>query len=111
MTSNKNREPGQERRAVRRHAITIDIEWEGLVGRQQGTISDISLLGCFVLCSGEVENGETVKLFFPVAEGMKVQFWCEVVNHVYEIGFAVKFIELNEAQEEFLKSIINSIDK
>lgn len=103
-----DRKDGKERRFSRRHSITIDIEWEGLVGRQQGTISDVSMLGCFVLCSGEVENGETVRLFFPIGDGVNVQFWGEVVNHVYEIGFGVRFIELSEAQHEFLEKLIKS---
>lgn len=107
----KDRRTGEERRISRRFAINIDIEWEGLVGRQQGTISDVSMLGCFVLCSGEVENGETVKLFFPIGDGMKVQFWGEVVNHVFEIGFGIRFIEQNEAQIDFLQKVISSIQK
>ncbi|NNE66798.1 MAG: PilZ domain-containing protein [Pyrinomonadaceae bacterium] len=107
----KDRRQGKERRVSRRFAITIDVEWEGLVGRQQGTISDVSMLGCFVLCSGEVENGETVKIFFPIGDGMKVQFWGEVVNHVYEIGFGVRFIEQNDSQIEFLEKLIGSIPK
>lgn len=102
---------GNDRRSEKRNAITIDVEWEGMVGRQQGTISDLSMAGCFILCSGEVENGETVKLFFPVADGMKVQFWCEIVNHVYEIGFGVRFIELNDTQKTFLHSLLKSINK
>lgn len=101
-------EKKEERRSVRRYSVEIEIEWEGLVGRQTGTVSDISSLGCFVLCSGEVENGENVKLFFPLAEGMKVQFWGEVVNHVFEIGFGVKFIEVNAAQREFLEEMVAS---
>ncbi len=101
-------EKREERRSVRRYSVEIEIEWEGLVGRQTGTVSDISSLGCFVLCSGEVENGENVKIFFPLAEGMKVQFWGEVVNHVFEIGFGVKFIEVNAAQREFLEEMVAS---
>jgi len=101
-------EKREERRSVRRYSVEIEIEWEGLVGRQTGTVSDISSLGCFVLCSGEVENGENVKLFFPLAEGMKVQFWGEIVNHVFEIGFGVKFIEVNAAQREFLEEMVAS---
>ena len=104
----KDRRTGNDRRVSRRFALNIDIEWESLVGRQRGTISDISLLGCFVLCSGEVDNGESVKIFIPIGDGMKVQFWGEVVNHVFEIGFGVKFIELNEPQKEFITKIINS---
>ncbi|MDH3493154.1 MAG: PilZ domain-containing protein [Acidobacteriota bacterium] len=107
----KDRRTGEERRHSRRYAINIDVEWEGMVGRQHGTISDVSMLGCFVLCSGEVENGETVKIFLPIGDGMRVQFWGEVVNHVFEIGFGLRFIELNEPQTEFLKRLIQSIKK
>ena len=110
MMSKKDRRVNEDRRAVRRYPIEIEIEWEGLIGRQQGTISDISSLGCFVLCSGEVEDGETIKLFIPIADGMKIQFWAEVVNHVLEIGFGVRFIELNEAQREFIEKIIESLN-
>jgi hypothetical protein len=67
-------------------------------------------MGCFVLCSGEVEDGETLKLFIPIADGMKIQFWAEVVNHVLEIGFGVRFIELNESQREFIEKIIESLN-
>ena len=94
---------------MRRYPVTMDIEWEGAVGRQRGTISDISSLGCFVLCSGEVENGENIELFLPLGGGMKVQFEGEVVNHVFEIGFGVKFVNLNSAQREFLESIIEPL--
>ncbi len=104
-----DRRTSEERRLGRRFAVNIEIEWEGLVGRQQGTIGDISSQGCFVLCSGEVENGETVKIFIPIGDGMKVQFWGEVVNHVFEIGFGLRFIELNKAQKEFLSKLIKNL--
>ncbi len=104
------RKTGEERRAVRRYPVTIEIEWEGEIGRQKGTISDISTLGCFILCSGEVEDGESLSIFIPLADGMKVQFSAVVVNHVYEIGFGVKFSELSEAQNDVLRSYIESAD-
>ncbi len=64
-------------------------------------------LGCFVLCSGEVEDGENVKIFFPLSDGRTIQFWGEVINHVFEIGFAVRFIELSKAQREFLEKFVD----
>ncbi len=106
----KDRRNGEERRSVRRYSINIDIEWEGLIGRQQGTISDISALGCFVLCSGEVENGESVKLFMPIGDGMKILFMGKVVNHVFEIGYGVRFIEMNASQQSFLDKFIESLN-
>ena len=105
----KDRRSGKDRRILERFPVNIDIEWEGLVGRKNGTISDISILGCFVLCSGEVEDGENVKIFFPLTDGRKIQFWGEVANHVFEIGFAIRFIELSEAQKDFLDKFTDTL--
>ena len=104
-----DRRAGIERRAVERFKVNIDVEWEGLIGRKAGTISDISPHGCFVLSSGEVEDGENVKIFLPLTDGRKIQFWGEVSNHVFEIGFAVKFIELSDAQKEFLEVYVDTL--
>ena len=106
-----DRRSGKERRETERHSVNIDVEWEGLVGRKKGTISDISRQGCFVLSSGEVEDSENVKIFLPLTDGMKVQFWGQVINHVFEIGFAIRFIELSPAQEDFLKKFVGSLRK
>ena len=104
-----DRRIGHERRAVPRYPVNIEIEWEGLVGEKSGTISDISAHGCFILCSGEVEDSETVKIYFPLTDGRKIQLWGEVANHVFEIGFAIKFIELSEAQAEFLEVFVDTL--
>ena len=104
-----DRRSGRDRRANERFEVNIEIEWEGLVGRKNGTISDLSTTGCFVLCSGEVEDGENVKIFFPLTDGRKIQFWGEVVNHVFEIGFAMRFIELSEAQKDFLEKFVDTL--
>ena len=107
--ANTERRAGGDRRSIKRFNVNIEVEWEGLIGRKAGTISDISPVGCFVLCSGEVEDGENVKVFFPLTDGRKIQFWGEVSNHVFEIGFAVKFIELSAAQKEFLEVFVDTL--
>ena len=106
-----DRRSGNERRNTERYSVNIDVEWEGMVGRKSGTLSDISREGCFVLSSGEVEDTENVKIFLPLTEGMKVQFWGQVINHVFEIGFAVRFIELSPAQKDFLEKFIETLKK
>jgi len=104
-----DRRRGSERRESPRYNVKIEIEWEAKIGRKAGIVNDISREGCFVLCSGEVEDGEKVKLFFPLSDGMKVQFLSAVVNHIYEIGFGVRFIELSVAQKGFLSKLIDSL--
>jgi hypothetical protein len=105
-----DRRTGGERRTAPRYNVNINIEWEAAAGRKQGTVNDISREGCFVLCSGEVEDGDRILLFFPLTDGIKVQFNCEVVNHIYEIGFGVKFIDPSPAQMDFLSKLIESIN-
>ena len=107
----KDRRSGKERRVIKRLVVNIKVEWEGANGRQQGAINDINRQGCFLLCSGEVEDGDYVKIFLPLGDKMKVQFWGEVVNHIYEIGFAVRFIELSDAQKELLERLVTKIEK
>jgi hypothetical protein len=105
----QDRRSGDDRRGIERYKANIKVEWEGLVGRKPGTISDLSVVGCFVLCSGEVEDGEMVKIYFPLTDGRNTELWGEVVNHVYEIGFAARFIELTEAQKDFLEVFVDTL--
>ena len=103
------RRSGHDRRSSDRFQVNIDIEWEGLVGRKNGTISDVSTMGCFVLSSGEVEDGESIRILFPLTDGRKIQFLGEVVNHVFDIGFAIRFTELSEAQKDFLEKFVDTL--
>ncbi len=114
MTSNRkasmtssDRRSGRDRRAAQRFRITVAVEYDAGNGRKPGTIADINDLGCFVLCDGDVRDGEAVQLYLPLTAGMKVPFPAEVTNHVYEIGFAARFIGLTEPQRDFLDSFID----
>ncbi len=82
------------------------MEWQASGPRQAGSISDVSLDGCFVLSSGDVGDGEAVRLFVPLADGMKVEFTGTVANHVAEIGFGFKFDQLSAAQRDVLGRLV-----
>jgi hypothetical protein len=102
-----DRRSGAERRAVGRSKVTLDVEWENVSGRHSGTLSDINEYGCFVLSSGEFTEGETLKLFLPIGEGMKLEIAGKVKNKVFEIGFALRFVGLTEAQKRVLREFIS----
>jgi hypothetical protein len=102
----QDRRSGNERRSSNRFPVEVDIEWETAGGRLSGTISDVSLDGCFVLGPGEVNDGDAVKLFVPLADGMKVQFDGTIANSVFEIGFGVRFSPLNAAQRDVLMQLV-----
>ena len=95
-----------ERRATNRYQIEVDVEWQASGDRSPGSISDVSLDGCFVLSSGDVQDGETIRLFVPLADGMKVEFSGRVANHVVEIGFGLKFDQLSAAQRDVLGRLV-----
>ena len=101
-----DRRKSDDRRGTKRYPVSIDIEWENHYGRRSGTLSDISEQGCFILSEVDVSDGELVKIFIPLSDGMKVQFLGQVANFVYEIGFAVLFLSLTEAQTEFLQNFV-----
>lgn len=104
-----DRRRGGDRRDSERYKVNVEVEWENSSGRHSGTISDISATGFFVLSSGEVEDGEAVKVLLPLTDGRKISFLGEVVNHIYEIGFAMRFIELSDAQKNFLEKLAEKL--
>ncbi|CAN5397093.1 hypothetical protein BH10ACI3_BH10ACI3_15230 [soil metagenome] len=107
----QDRRSGTERRGTNRYPVELDVEWQGSAGRAPGSLSDVSLDGCFVLSSGDVNDGENVRVFIPFADGMKVEFTGRVANHVFEIGFGIKFDQLTASQREVLIKIVRDTEQ
>jgi hypothetical protein len=101
-----DRRSGRDRRASDRYKVTIDIEWESSTGRRPGTISDISINGCFVLGGGDATDGEAVTLYFPIGDDMVYDVIGTVENHVPDIGFALKFRDLTTVQRALIAKIV-----
>ena len=104
-----DRRKGGDRRRSDRHGVAIDVDWENAEGRREGRVSDISMSGCFLLSGGEVEDGQAVCIFFPTKDGNKFDVSGEIVNHVFEVGFAVKFIDLTDPQIVFLHRLMEQV--
>ncbi|MCC7306315.1 MAG: PilZ domain-containing protein [Acidobacteria bacterium] len=105
--ANSDRRSGIDRRSHERLNVSIDMEWEGPGGRRNGTVSDLSVTGCFVLSSGNVQSGDTVNIYLPLGDGMKVQILGEVRNQAVEIGFAVRFIDPSDAQRSVIADLMS----
>src|SRR5678816_760247 len=101
-----DRRTSEDRRSKKRYPINLDVEWETHYGKRPGTLSDISEDGCFVLSEVDVSDGELVRVYIPLSDGMKVEFLGQVANFVYEIGFAVNFMSMTDAQKEFINSFM-----
>jgi hypothetical protein len=81
----------KERRAAPRVRVNLQSRWEGVLCKDNGTISDLSSNGCFVLTGGQVELKELIWLEISLPNDEPVHFWAEVVDMAEEIGFAVRF--------------------
>ena len=106
----QDRRSGTERRETIRYPVSIDVEWEVNSTRLAGTLSDVSFDGCFVLSSGEVKDGDQIRIFVPLADGMKVQFGGKIANYVFEIGFGVRFDQLSADQRKVLVNLVKATE-
>ena len=99
----------KDRRAAPRVRVKLPARWEGVLSRENATITDLSRNGCFVLSGGNVEIKELVSLEIQLTEQQKVNFWAEVVNQASEIGFALKFNSSSPEDEAALTKFLEGI--
>jgi hypothetical protein len=82
---------GMERRLTDRYMVHIRARWEGSRTRREGTVTDISTAGCFVLTEDiGVEKRELVKLELLLPGGV-ITLWGHVIYKADEIGFGIRF--------------------
>ncbi|MET0650478.1 MAG: PilZ domain-containing protein [Pyrinomonadaceae bacterium] len=88
-----------ERRLAERYKVNIRARWEGPRSRREGTVTDISTAGCFVLTEDiGVEKRELIKIELLLPGGV-ITLWGTVIYKADEIGFGVRFAP-NNAEEE-----------
>ena len=88
-----------ERRQHERINIYLRARWEGLLGCYDGTLSDISAGGCFILSESPTALRELIRLEIELHTGEWVKVWGEVTNQFPGVGFGVKYTELDEENE------------
>ena len=97
-----------ERRRAPRAEVNLPARWEGVLNRQEATVTNLSKSGCFVLSGGKVEPKELIRLEIAVPDGEAIYPWAEVVEEANEIGFAVRFTSMSDEDRlrlnQFLKS-------
>ena len=99
----------KERRSAPRARVKLAARWEGVLSRENATVTDISRNGCFVLTGGKVEMKELVWLEIHLTDNQAVNFWAEVVDAASEIGFALKFNSSSPEDEATLANYLEGI--
>lgn len=98
-----------ERRSAPRVRVSLPARWEGVLSRENATVTDLSRSGCFVLSGGKVEKKELVWLEIQIPDRGPVQFWTEVVEEATDIGFAVRFNSSSDEDEAVLAQFLESV--
>lgn len=108
MTTSDRRR-GPDRRRHTRLGLQLDVTWGDSLVRKPGLMSDLSPTGCFILSSGDVEDGDQVRIDIPLNTGGTLSLWGEIANHVRDIGFGVRFVALTDAQRDYLERFIDTL--
>ncbi len=99
---------GFERREVARYKVNLPVRWEGRRATREGTITDISIGGCFVLSDDLIDRGDPVKLELRLQAGV-LTLWGHVIYTAEEIGFGVRFSPSTpEAERRKLELLIKA---
>lgn len=99
---------GFERREVPRYKVNLPVRWEGRRAARDGTITDISIGGCFVLTDDLIDRGDPVKLDLLLPAGV-LTLWGQIIYTAEEIGFGVRFSHSNpEAERRKLELLIKA---
>lgn len=93
---------GEERRRAKRFKVNLPAHWAGARARERGTVSDLSVTGCFMLTAGQTVPGEPIRLVMQLPGDVAIRLGGEVVYSHEEIGFAVRFTEAEAADKRHL---------
>jgi len=99
----------KDRRSAPRARVKLSARWEGVLSRENATVTDLSRSGCFVLTGGKVEVKELVWVEIQLTDNQSVNFWAEVVDQASEIGFALKFNSSSPEDENALAKFLENI--
>jgi PilZ domain len=99
----------KDRRSAPRARVKLQARWEGVLSRENGTVTDLSRSGCFMLTGGKVEVKELVWIEIQLTDRQKVSFWAEIVTESSEIGFALKFNSSSPEDEATLAAFLEKI--
>ncbi len=98
-----------ERRRAERVRVNLDVTIAERARQRRGTISDISVTGCFVLSAGDAAASEPVIVTIELPSKKVVKLTGEVAYNTPEIGFAMRFTELPTGSLNFIEKLVRRL--
>ncbi len=96
---------GRERREDERRGVSLEAWWEGMSGRHEARVSDISMGGCYIDSDGKVTAGELVVFAVRKPDGGWLTLRGHVVSAEHGLGFSVSYSFLTDEEQQELKRL------
>jgi len=96
----------KNRRRDERVPTNLTARWDGLAGRKEARIEDLSISGCFVNTQGRVDVGEIVGVEIKLPTGEWLQLRGEVATYITGTGFGMLFTFLTDDEGQVLRQLI-----
>lgn len=95
-----------ERRVAERVSVSLEAIWEGMSGRRESRITDLSLHGCFLESCAQTSVGEQIRFLLKTPTDRWLELTGEVAFYQPMVGFGMKFLNISEQDEAMLKQLI-----
>ena len=97
-----------EKRTAHRVTTNFPARWRGVSGSHEGRVEDLSIKGCFVNTTGNVDVGEMVNLLIQLPSGEWLPLRGKVAFFQQLTGFSVSFAHADEKELERLDQLVAS---
>ena len=98
---------GRERREDPRVYLSLQAWWEGLSGRHEARVADLSVGGCYIDSVGKAAPGELIVFALRLPDGRWLELRGRVVTAEPNIGFSLSVPLLTEEEQEARKEKID----
>lgn len=96
---------GLERRDDERARVSLEAHWQGMSGRHEARVADISLGGCFIDTQGRAQVGEFIVFAIRKPSGGWLQLRGRVVSVDPQTGFSVSYTYLTDEEQQELRGL------
>jgi len=105
MTSPVLQQP-HERRTAQRTSVSLEAVWEGMSGRREARVTDISPHGCFLESCAQTSVGEKIKFLLRTPTERWLVLNGEVAFYQPMVGFGLRFTDISEQDKAMLGQLI-----
>jgi hypothetical protein len=97
----------KEKREDARVSLKLELRWEGRAGSNLASTADIGRGGCFITSTQLVPVGDRLMFEVKTPTGRWMRLFGEVIYHLPDAGFGVRFKLLTAVDRETLELLLD----